>query len=400
MAHAGSSACGRALIVGGSIGGLFAALILRRSGWEAEVFERSTGQLAARGAGIVTHPALIHALEISGAMPAASVGVEIDERMIIDCAGAPIRHMRLRQIVTSWTYLYDILRSALPADCYRSGHSLTGFEQTALGVSASFSNGESASGDLLIAADGIGSTVRALLMPNLSPAYAGYIAWRGLVKESALSADTHRLLADRFTLNLPPHEEILGYPVAGPDNSLRAGERYYNFVWYRPADSRKLSALLIDREGVQHATSLPPGAVREETLEKMRRDADRCLAPCFAEVVRAAPHPFIQAIHELESPRLVFGRVVLIGDAAFLARPHVGMGVTKAAGDAVALGDALAADPDHLDDSLTRFERARLEYGTKIVERSRHLGQLILDADAPDSVADEIIRWTAATIDL
>jgi len=400
MRQAGSSARGRALIVGGSIAGLFAALLLRRSGWEVEVFERSSAELAARGAGIVTHPELIRALEISGATRGLPVGVEINESMIIDREGAPIRRMQLRQIVTSWAYLYELLRKALPDGCYRNGHGFAAIEQTADGVSASFSNGGNARGDLLIAADGISSTVRAQLMPALKPAYVGYVAWRGLVRESELSAGTHRLLADRFALYLPPGEEILGYPVAGPDNSLMPGSRYYNFVWYHPADTRALSTLLTDRDGLQHTLSLPPDAAHEATLMNLRREADRRLAPAFAEVVRLAPHPFIQAIYELESPRLVFGRVVLIGDAAFLARPHIGMGVTKAAGDAMALAEILAAGTDRLDEQLARFERDRLAFGIKIVERSRYLGQLIRNAASPASIADEIIRWTAAATEV
>ena len=375
--------------------GLFAALLLRRIGWEVEVFERTSSELAARGAGIVTHPELMRALELTGAKPAGAPGVEISERVIINHQGVPIRRMKLRQLVTSWAYLFEILREALPDSCYRNGHALAEIEQTSSHVVARFSNGNEAHGNLLIGADGINSTIRSRLMPTLAPAYVGYIAWRGLVHESELSAQTHRLLANRFALYLPPGEEILGYPVAGPDNSLAAGSRYYNFVWYRPADSGELLNLLTDRDGLQHALSLPPDAADENTLCIMRNAANR-LAPPFAEVVRLAPHPFIQAIHELESPRLVFGRVVLIGDAAFLARPHVGLGVTKAAGDAMALAAALAARSVRLEEKLARFERERLESGAKIVERSRRLGELIRSATSVEPIADEVIEWTAA----
>jgi 2-polyprenyl-6-methoxyphenol hydroxylase-like FAD-dependent oxidoreductase len=105
----------------------------------------------------------------------------------------------------------------------------------------------------------------------------------------------------------------------------------------------------------------------------MRHDADTLLAPQFAELVRLTPQPFFQPIYDVESPRLVFGRVVLAGDAAFVARPHVGMGVTKAAGDAVALADALRAHDD-VDVALKRYEAARLRLGTAVIARARHLG--------------------------
>jgi 2-polyprenyl-6-methoxyphenol hydroxylase-like FAD-dependent oxidoreductase len=390
----------RALVVGGSIAGLFAALMLLRRGWEVQVFERSSGQLAARGAGIVTHPELMQALEASGAQPEGPIGLEICERVIVDRQGAPIRRLQLPQLVTSWSYLYELLRGALPAQYYRTGHALVDFEQTATGVSASFANGTHASGDILIAADGINSTARALLMPEMSPHYVGYVAWRGLVPESELSAASRRLLADRFGFYLPPGEQILGYPVPGLQNSLLAGSRHYNFVWYRPIDERyELPALLTDREEVRHQTSLPPDALRAEVVAELRREAEQLLPPAFAEVVHLAPQPFIQAIYELESPRLVFGRVALVGDAAFLARPHVGMGVTKAAGDILALAEALGADPDRIDQALEGFQARRLEFGKKVAERSRYLGQLIrAGTSSPellDSTSAQVISLTA-----
>lgn len=389
----------RALIIGGSIAGLFAALLLRRAGWEVQVFERSTGRLAARGAGIVTHPELLQALEACGAHPEGPIGVEVRERVIIDREGAPIRRLPLRQIVTSWAYLYDLLRKALPARYYKTGHALVDLEQTATGVNATFANGRRASGDMMVAADGINSTARALLLPEVRPVYVGYVAWRGLVPESDLSADSHRLLADRFGFYLPPGEQILGYPVAGPDNSLVAGCRDYNFVWYRPVDEcYQLPALLTDRDGLRRQMSLPPDAVRADAVREMRRQSAQLLPSAFAEVVHLARQPFIQVIYELESPRLVFGRVVLVGDAAFLARPHVGMGVTKAAGDIIALAEALDNDPDRVDQALEVFHQSRLEFGKMVVKRGRYLGQLMragASGQLLDSTSEQVITLTA-----
>jgi 2-polyprenyl-6-methoxyphenol hydroxylase-like FAD-dependent oxidoreductase len=368
-----------------------------------QVFERSTGEFAARGAGIVTHPQLTQALEVSGAKPEGPIGVEIFERVIIDREGAPVRSLRFQQVVTSWAYLYYLLRKTLPDACYRTGHALVEIEQTAGGVEARFANGRSAEGDLLVGADGLSSTTRGLLLPEISPVYVGYVAWRGLLHESELSPATHRMLADRFGFCLPPGEQILGYPVAGEGNSLLAGSRYYNFVWYRPVDATELPALLTDREGLQHSMSLPPDVVRNATLANLRREAEKRLAPSFAEVVRLAPHPFIQVIYEVEATRLVFGRVVLVGDAAFLARPHVGMGVTKAAGDAMALAEALDdADSDRRDDAFARFECRRLEFGKQVVGRSRYLGHLMragTSSAPPDPIADQVISLTAAAPD-
>ena len=167
---------------------------------------------------------------------------------------------------------------------------------------------------------------------------------------------------------------MLGYPVPGAGNTTQRGHRRYNVVWYRPAaEHAGLVDLLTDESGRTHEVSIPPPLIRREVIARMRHDADTLLAPEFAEMVRLTQQPFFQAIYDVESPELVFGRVVLAGDAAFVARPHVGMGVTKAAGDAVALADALRGTDD-LGEALRRYQTARLGFGVAVIARGRYLG--------------------------
>jgi len=176
-----------------------------------------------------------------------------------------------------------------------------------------------------------------------------------------------------MTFCLPPGEQCLGYPVAGPDNELREGQRRYNVVWYRPADeATELPALLTDRNGVANSISIPPPLIRPEPIAAMRAAAERLLAPQFRKIVRLIDEPILQPIYDLESPRLAFGRVAIIGDAAFVARPHVAAGVSKAADDAAALAAAL--DAEDVEVALRRFEAQRLPENKKIIERARHLG--------------------------
>jgi 2-polyprenyl-6-methoxyphenol hydroxylase-like FAD-dependent oxidoreductase len=206
------------------------------------------------------------------------------------------------------------------------------------------------------------------------PQYAGYVAWRGLVEERAVSPPTHADLFERFCFCLPAGEQMLGYPVAGAGNSTQPGQRRYNFVWYRPAaEGGALADLLTDQSGHCHEFAIPPPLIRPDVIARMRRDAEALLAPQFAEIVRLTPQPFFQPIYDLESPRLVFDRAVLTGDAAFVARPHVGMGVSKAAADAAVLADALSA-PKSIDEALHDYEKTRIAFGTAVVARARHLG--------------------------
>jgi 2-polyprenyl-6-methoxyphenol hydroxylase-like FAD-dependent oxidoreductase len=104
----------------------------------------------------------------------------------------------------------------------------------------------------------------------------------------------------------------------------------------------------------------------------MRAAAERLLAPQFQAIVRLIDEPLLQPIYDLESPQLAFGRAAIVGDAAFVARPHVGAGVSKAADDAAALAQAL--DGDDVEAALRGFEAERLPVGNRIIERARHLG--------------------------
>ena len=368
----------RALIVGGSLGGLFAANLLRDIGWHVEVFERVNDDLATRGAGIGTHDELFAVLRGLGIAIDSSIGVEVRERVCLDRDGKVLHQLQLTQMMTAWARIYRPLKDLLPATQYHFGKNLERIDEDADGVTAIFSDGTSARGDLLVAADGIRSAVREQILPQAQPRYAGYIAWRGVVDENALSPATHTAIFERYAFGLPVGEMMLAYPVPGRDNDVRPGHRAYNFVWYRPVDfNTKLPRLATDANGHCHGVAIPPPLIRAEVVAEMRAEAKALLAPQIYEIVERAPQPFFQVIFDLESPRMAIGRVVLLGDAAFVARPHVGMGVTKAALDAQCLAQVLAAIPGDLPAALARYDAERRLFGTRVVARSRRLGAYI-----------------------
>ncbi|HEY8274353.1 MAG TPA: FAD-dependent monooxygenase [Pseudolabrys sp.] len=363
----------RAIIIGGSMSGLLSGLLLRRAGWAVDIHERVETELSGRGAGIVAQQELIARL---GGLDLATdeLGVHITTRKILDAEGRLTHEINCPQVLTAWERVYRLLRDAFPPTHYHRGRGLTKFTQSTDAVRAHFSDGEIIEADLLVGADGIRSTVRQQCLPDVMPRYAGYSAWRALIAERAFPAEVHRELFEYMTFGLPPGEQFLGYPVAGPDNDLRPGHRRYNVVWYRPAaETTKLKWLLTDDRGVTHAISIPPPLIPRQAIAEMRADAERLVAPQFRQIVRLIEEPILQPIYDLESPRMAFGRVAILGDAAFVARPHVAAGVSKAADDAAALAASLQNE-ENVEAALKCYEAARLPENYRIIERARHLG--------------------------
>jgi len=367
----------RALIIGGSIGGLAAAILLRQAGWEVEVFERVNVELSGRGAGIVTHPPLLAALEAAGAAT-ADLGVISEYRVGLDGQGAEIARFAFPQLVTSWDCLQARLRARVPDACYHLGHALQAFTTDGRRVQARFANGQVAEGDLLVGADGFRSTVRQSLFPQVQPDYAGYVVWRGLVSEADLPAPIRDQLFDHFAFHLPDGDgEVIGYPIAGPGNDLRPGHRRYNFVWYRVAGRDSLRDMLTDETGTTHDLSIPPPLIRRDVLDALQADARARLPANLSAMLARAHALFFTPIYDLASPAMARQNIALLGDAAFLARPHIGAGVTKACEDAVALARCLPGGTD-LAEGLRAYDKARHAANHKAWTRSRYMGEYLM----------------------
>ena len=339
-----SKSAGRALVIGGSLAGLFAGLLLRRGGFDVDIYERVHGALAGRGAGIVTHAMLEEALDAAGIAWHEDLGVEVATRRVYDLAGRLVLEWPYPQILTAWDRLYDMLRRAFPSERYHDGKELAAIEARRAPRDRALRRrqqrrGRSPDRRRRAALDGARATAprhRAALCRLCGVA-------RASCRKRRSRRRCMRELFMHMAFCLPPGEQMLGYPVAGPDNDLRPGHRRYNLVWYRPAEpQRALKRLLTDEAGVTHALSIPPPLISRDVIAEMRAAAETVLAPQFRDLIRLAGQPILQPIYDIELPRMAFGRVAIIGDAAFVARPHVGAGVTKAAQDALALARALS----------------------------------------------------------
>jgi 2-polyprenyl-6-methoxyphenol hydroxylase-like FAD-dependent oxidoreductase len=363
----------RALIVGGSLGGLIAAHMLRNSGWDVTVFERNVEELASRGVGLGTHPQLIAILKRAGIDFDESMGIKPPRAVCLDRHGRILIEQPTARTLSGWSRLYRALLDALPAESYRLGKRLVRVEQDGDGVTAVFADGTRERGDLLIGADGVRSTVRGQFLPDVQPVYAGYVAWRASIDEADVPPELWRELVELYAFCLPEGEQLISYAVPGRDNSTAVGRRAYNIVWYRPVDHDTLADISTDAEGRHHAAGIPPPLIRPDVIAKIKAGATAVIAPQIAEIF-ARTAPFFQPIYDLISPQLVFGRVVLAGDAAFVARPHAGAGTTKAALDAACLADSLRDSGADIDAGLKHYEEMQKPFGRTLVEVNRAEG--------------------------
>jgi 2,6-dihydroxypyridine 3-monooxygenase len=362
----------KVIVVGGSLGGLTAALVLRDAGCDVEVYERSRHPLSGRGVGIVAHPATIrYSVERGRGDPSSPVSF----MRYLDHSGGVAHEEETRFRFTSYYSLYHNLLDLLGSDRYHHGRELLGLSQDADGVTVELAGGARARCDLLVCADGIQSTARRLLLPELERRYAGYVGWRGAVEEAELGDGVRAALSDALVYYVIPHSHILTYPIPSADDALEPGAHTINWVWYRNvAAGAELDALMVDVDGRRQEISLPPGKVRPEAIDELRRAAARDLAPQLAETVRATAEPFLQVVFDIEVPRMAFGRVCLIGDAASALRPHIAAGTAKAAEAAWMLADAVGAADHDVVAALESWEPLVLELERNAVARTREAG--------------------------
>jgi len=352
--------------------GLFTASFLRQIGWDVDVYERSKVELVGRGAGITGHPELLDALEASGA-GTERLGIEVPKRIAIDRDGRVTEERLLRQILTSWDRLQRLLRATIDPAHYHLGCNFDRVEQDERGARVYFSDGAVETADILVGGDGIRSSVRGQMAPEIQPVYAGYYIWRGAPNEADLSPQTLREIYPYFTFYLPPRQEVITYPIAGFDDDLTPGNRRFNFIWYRVADAARLREMNVDENGVQHEHSVPPPLIRKDLIADMHRDAREILPATLLDALLAIKQPFITPIYDFTATSIVFSRVAMVGDAAANARPHMGFGMAKAATDAQALAKHLDAHDD-VEDALKAYNAERQPIGNTIVQHGRKLG--------------------------
>lgn len=366
----------RVVIVGGSLGGLHTGLVLREIGCEVQIFEKSSAAMLSRGAGIVVQEETVQYLESQDICAREEISTAVHFRQYLTREGQVQRELPMHQRFTAWNTLYRAFKSAFPADRYHLAHRFTDFIKDNASITVIFENGREETCDLLVCADGVNSTARRLLLPEVHREYAGYVAWRGLVPEGEVPEELAGVFSDRFTFYQYPNSHVLCYLVPGPDGELQQGKRRFNWVWYvNVSQGNALQRVMTDRSGRRRKFSVPPGEVPETLVKELRHKAASDLPPLFADLIRRTKEPFIQPIIDVAVPQMAFERLCLLGDAAFVPRPHTAASTAKACANGFALAESLAgAAEGQVAQALSQWEDSQLELGRRLLQRGKALG--------------------------
>ena len=366
----------RAKVIGGSIGGLTAALLLRKLGFTVDLYERTPTPLENRGGGIVLQPITMKWFDDEDShrrITELSTGTH--RVRYLDAHNAIISDEPATWRYSSWSTIYNALLSDFGTERYHLGEYCVGFDQDADAVSLRFVSGREEQADLVVFADGISSTARRRIFPDLERQYAGYVGWRGTVPEHAVSASTRTLLSDALTYSVAPNTHIVLYPIPGPGGGLGDGERLLNYVWYRNvAAGPELQELTTDKRGFECPVSVHPGQVQQRYVDELRAAAEAKLAPAAAETVVKTEEPYLQIVFDTRIPAMADRRVAIIGDAAFAARPHAAAGTAKAAADAWKLYEHLQASGGDIPVALKQWEPDQLRLGNQLIDRVSSMG--------------------------
>jgi salicylate hydroxylase len=377
----------RVAVIGGGIGGLAAALSLIEAGFDVHVYERAEA-FREVGAGIqisVNASRILHRLGFAEEL--AAMGVQPlawhqrrwdDGRTLLrtPLAGAVEATFGFPHYQIHRADLLQMLVRALPPDRLHLGHRLVGFEDDGVRVTARFANGEVATADLLVGADGIHSTVREALLGPEHPRFTGCVAYRGLVPAERL-ADLDLEVSAQIWLG--PDKHFVHYFVQN--------RRLVNFVAVVEQDSWTAESWT-DRGEVADALAAFSG-----------------WHPQVRRILSGVDEIFIWAVFERAPlPRWSVGRATLLGDACHAMVPFMAQGAAQGIEDGATLAACLAAEPSDVAAALGRYESLRRPRTARIQALSMenktrfHLPDGPAQQDRDRQMASGTTDWSVSTL--
>jgi 2-polyprenyl-6-methoxyphenol hydroxylase-like FAD-dependent oxidoreductase len=343
--------------IGGSIAGLMCGIALKHKGHTVTVIEKDDNERQSHMAGICLGPdAFVYLAHHDRHTNAFSQRVTCIQALKDDNTLQIFANGHRE--MTNWNTLYFRLRSAFDGysstyhpspppslvtdgsvkyECRKEVLQITrAGDKMALDVlDRNTQDVSSVEADLIIGADGPNSFVRAKYLPKVQRQYVGYIAWRGTVPESEVSPSTCKIFHQSLIIHMRHQHHCVIYMVPGINGSLEPGERFLNLVWYTNETPESVAEIMTDGiDGHRHHNLVPQGHVREDIWKARLEHAKSTSFPePLLEVLMKIRRPFVHLITEFCSPRAVFedGKVLIIGDAVSLFRPHTASSTTQAA---------------------------------------------------------------------
>jgi 2-polyprenyl-6-methoxyphenol hydroxylase-like FAD-dependent oxidoreductase len=392
-------------VVGGSIAGCSAAILLSRAGHRVSVFERSRGGLVGRGGGIATTGAMFDELVerdvIDPDMPHFEAS---DMPFIIRTPDEPETGrvpyaIPLDLRAFHWTELWGQLRRRVPDEAYHQG--VTVARATPIGregVELGFEDRASERFDLVLFADGYRSIGRPIVDPSATLTYRGYMLWRGLLPEAAMGTSPLGATIPRLSY-VEASGNATAYFVPRAEGSTRPGERLINWACYIPLAADDVPAFMLDREGIERSGSIPPGSMRADEEARLKALMRVNLPTWHGQMIERTTDTYVQLIYTADLSSYAEGRACVIGDAGVVAPPFTGSGVFKGYQNVSRLLDELG-QTDDVDAALARWSTNQVRLGKRLLALGDQMEQAFIwdSIDLAAASADEVAVWWKAAV--
>lgn len=393
-------------IVGGSIAGCSAAILLHNSGYDVTVFERSKKALVGRGGGIGTTPSLLEEIKQDGLISERFAYFQVNSMPLIgktkqtEPFGRTAWKIPLNFKVFQWNELWKTLRENVPNNIYHAGVQIVDAHKTNDGqVELTSADQTRRKFDLVLFADGYNSFGRSMLFPNKKLKYRGYVLWRGLLPESELSVDCP--LSDEILRlsypNAAGHNVV--YFIPNMDGSTKKGERVFNWAAYMAFPEEVLPELLTDKNGMVRTGTLPPGYM-QTSIEKKLKDLLCKNSPDFyADMIQKTKDSYIQVIYTLDLDDYYKDNMCLIGDAGMVVQPFTGSGVFKGYHNVKELINCLS-EFKNPEDALDVWSKNQVLSGKKLLTLGEQMEQAFIWEQPDFSILEEdaAAKWWKASV--
>ncbi|KAH8174093.1 FAD binding domain-containing protein [Sarocladium implicatum] len=366
------------VIVGGSVAGLLHGLLLKRDGHNVTILEKDPRSLrSSHNAGCAFRGSMIEYLEKYDDTGLASTTqcktfsarIHPHPKVFDKTVKRPLPHEGFEN--TSWGVLYRLLRAnfdgfpSIPypqppparagdgAAVYLTGKSVTDLKLKEDKVTVYYTEGgasdtKSLEADLVIAADGLRSTVRDIVNAPAVSQYSGFVAWRGVVPERDLEPGTVEFFNKNYTYDLMSRTYILCYSIPTDDGGLGDGQKLVNWCWYTNVaeGSEEMNEIFTDRHGRLHANTVGQGDVSPAVWKRVRATGTKKMSPPLVELLNKTEEAFVTKVNDLRCPkaRYLDGRVLLVGDALTTPRSNIAQSIEQAGNHALWLSQAMRGE--------------------------------------------------------